>query len=87
MEIMPTNLENIGIAMSNANYSIDDGTEDRLKAGGVCCGYAAWDFFAFVWWDSKFKAMIKQYKVHVATIEADTLQGIMDIASQLYGFG
>jgi len=86
MEAVPSNLENIGVAMSNFDHAIDDGTEDRLKAGGVCCGYSAWNFFAFVWWNSKFKAMIKQYQVHVDTIEADTLQEIMDIASQRYGF-
>jgi len=87
MEAVPKNLENIGTTMSNFDHKIDHGTEDRLKAGGTYCGYAAWDFFAFVWWDDpKFKAMIKQYQVHIDTIEADTLQEIMNIASRRYGF-
>ena len=86
-ETLPDDLESIGDIMSNFGHEIDSDAEDKLKAGGVYGGYPAWNFYAYVWWDSRFKAMIKQYRVHVNTIEADSLREIMDIASQYYGAG
>ena len=86
-ETIPDGFESVGVIMSNFNEEIEDNAEGQLKAGGVYGEYPGWSFYAFVWWDSKFKAMIKQYKVHVNTISADSLQEIMDIARQYYGSG
>jgi len=87
MEQLPSGFEDIGTIMSNFDHVIDDGAEEKLKAGGVYGGYAAWNFYAEVWYDKKFEAMVKQYGVHVNTIEGDTLQEIMDTASKLCGCG
>ena len=86
MEQLPSNLIDIGTIMSNFDHVIDDGAEEKLKAGGVYGGYAAWNFYACVWYDKKFKAMVKQYGVWIDTIEGDTLYEIMGIASKLYGY-
>ena len=86
METLPSSLEYIGDIMSNFDHVIDAGAEEKLKAGGVYGGYAAWNFYAEVWYDKKFKAMVKQYRVHIDTIECDTLYEIMDTASKLYGY-
>ena len=86
IETLPSGFEDIGAIMSNFDHVIDDDAEEKLKAGGVYGGYAAWNFYAVVWYDKKFKAMIKQYRAHVNTIKGDSLQEIMDAASGLYGY-
>ena len=85
-EVLPDNLEDIGHIMTNFDHTIEPDAEDRLKVGGVYGGYPGWHFYALVWWDAPlFKAMVKQYRTHVNTIEAESLQGIMDIACEYYG--
>ena len=84
-EKLPEGLINIGEIMSNFDHSIKDESEEKLKNGGVCGGYAAWNFHASVWYDGKFKAKIMQFGSHTNTIESDSLQGIMDHACEYYG--
>ena len=86
-EKVPEGFEPIGCIMSNFDHTINEDAEEKLKAGKVFGEYTAWNFFAFVWWDGKFKAMIKQYIAHVNTLESNTLQGIMDEACKYYGRG
>jgi len=86
MEKRPTDLVYIGDIMSNFNHEIENDAEEKLKAGGVYGAYPAWNFHSTVWFDSKkFKCQIKQYRVHVDTIEADSLSEIMEKASAIYG--
>lgn len=86
MEKLPNDLEELGTIMSNFDHEIENAAEEKLKAGGVFGEYTAWNFWAAVWWDgNKFKAMIKQYRSHVNTLENDSLQGIMNEACEYYG--
>ncbi len=84
-ENLPEGLKSIGTIMSNFDRGIEADAQEQLKAGGVYGEYTAWNFWAAVWWDGEFKAMIKQYCNHVNTLASDTLQGIMDEASEYYG--
>jgi len=84
-ESLPEGLESIGTIMSNFDHVIEDGAEEKLKASAVYGEYTAWNFWAAVWWDGEFKAMIKQYRNHTNTLVSDTLQDIMDEASEYYG--
>jgi hypothetical protein len=88
MKTVPEGLESIGIIMSNFDHEIEPGAEDRLKTTDVFGEYSAWNFFGFVWFDKtkkQFLCMIEQYRTHVATLVAESLTEIMDIASARYG--
>jgi len=85
MEKIPNSLESLGVIMSNFDHEIKNDVEEKLKLGGVFGEYTAWNFWAGVWWDGKFKAQIQQYESHVSTLENDSLQGIMDEACKYYG--
>lgn len=71
--------------MSNFDHEIEDGLEADLKAG-MRSEYYAVNFFGRLWYeDGHFYCMVKRYHVHVATIKAETLQQIMDSASEMWG--
>lgn len=87
MKTLPDDFEHVGVLMSNFDGEIEEGAEEKLKAGSTWGEYTALNFWAAVWWDgSKFQAMIKQFHAHIDTIEADSLREIMDEASDKYGW-
>ena len=72
--------------MSNFDHTIDDAAERLLKQNKVYSGYPAWNFHGDVWFeDGKFYCEIWQYHNHVNTVEASTLQEIMDTCCEFYG--
>ncbi len=88
-ETLPKDLESLGTIMSNIDHEIEDNAEEKLRTGKFWGEYTAWNFWAAIWFEeaiNKFKAMIKQYRVHVATITGDDLSEIMELASEEYGY-
>lgn len=79
-------MEYLGSVMSNFDHKIEEGFEEKLKAGKFYGSYPAQNFHGTVWFNGCFKCGIMQYRVHVATIEGETLQEIMDDACSKYGF-
>lgn len=86
MKKLPEGLEFLDTVMTNCDHTIEPGTEEKLKAGGCCGGYAAWNFYGHVWWENgQFHCMVEQYRSHVATLSADSLAEIMEQACELFG--
>ena len=85
MKEVPEGLVESEHGMSNFDHAIDDGMAEDLVAGKVGY-YAGWNFHGTVWFaGGKFYCMVRCYQVHVATVEADTLDGIMDEVSSRWG--
>ena len=79
-------LPNIGDVMSNFDHEVDAEQAARLREGDCIGQYPAWNFFGYVWFeDGEFHCMVKQYRVHVATLSASTLEELMEDASNRYG--
>jgi len=73
--------------MSNCDHQIDRKIEALLKENHYYAGYSAWNFYGYVWYTGdKFKCVIAQYHNHVATLEANTLEEIMEEASSRWGY-
>lgn len=87
MKTIPNDFEESDVVvMTNCDHSIEDGAEEILKNNKVAYEYTGWDFFGLVWWEKpKFYCLVKQYKNHVDTIEADSLEGIMSLVSERFG--
>ena len=87
MEDRPEGLIDIGESvMSNFDHQIDLGIAKKLKDGKYYSGYPAYNFHGTVWYDNgKWKCKIKRYRIHIDTIIADTLEEIMNEASEKYG--
>lgn len=86
-ETLPLDFEYIGDVMSNYDHEIEEGAEEKLRSGKFYGDYVAWDFHARVWFDGKnFKAMVKRYRVHVGTVTSPTLNAIMELASNEWGY-
>lgn len=82
--------EFVGDAMSNCDHQVDEAVRVLLVSAGLGSwgSYTAWNFFGRVWWDQerfRFRCLVQQYRVPVAVIEGETLQEIMDVASELFG--
>ena len=75
--------------MSNFDHVIPVGLDKKLKSGNFCCDYSAWNFCGTVFYNREkemFQCEVMRYCVHVDTITSQTLQGIMEIASEKYGY-
>lgn len=72
--------------MSNFDHVIEKDIEEKLREGNCYAGYPAWNFHGTVMYkDNKFICEIKRYGCLIDTIEAETLEGIMEEASNRYG--
>ena len=82
----PNNLVCLGEVMSNFNHKIEEGAERLLKRHEIFGYYPARNFFGEVWYaEGKFRCQIDQYHKHINTIEEESLEKIMEKASDLYG--
>ena len=73
--------------MSNGDHEINHEVERLIKGGTHWSDYPGWNFCGYVWFaDGKFKCQINHCHRHVATLEAETLQEIMDEASLTWGY-
>lgn len=74
--------------MSNFDHSVDDGLADDLKAG-MRAAHSAWNFNGQVWWDPDeefFKEDVWVYHAKVATRSAPTLEDLMRVVSDEFGW-
>ena len=79
-------LDNLG--MSNFDHSIDEGLEKALQKGKCYAQYAGWNFCGEVYWGKKeqiYICEVSRYNIWVDTIQADTLEEIMEKVSEKYG--
>jgi len=81
------NLIQFNDVMSNFDHAIEKDIEEKLKEGNCYAGYAAWDFHGDVMFkDNKFICEIWRYHCLVDIIEAETLEEIMEEASDKWGY-
>jgi hypothetical protein len=74
--------------MTNFDHSIDDGLADDLKAG-LRARHSAWNFNGQVWWDPDeqvFREEVWQYHAVVATRSALTLEDLMRVVNDEFGW-
>lgn len=85
---MPKDLGSVGRIMSNFSHEVDSGAEERLRTTkGISGQYTAKNFFGCIWYaKEKFWCEIWQYHEHINTLEANSLERIMELASDQYGW-
>jgi hypothetical protein len=85
MTVLPDDLEEVE-GVSNFDGIVPDGLEEKLRTGKVWCAHPAWDHWGAIWFaDGKFHEMVKQYRVHVATVSGDTLREVLDEVNERFG--
>lgn len=75
-------------SMSNFDHSVDDGLEDDLRAG-MRGTHSAWNFNGQVWYDPDeqvFKEDVWVYHVKQATLSAPTLENLMRVVNDEFGW-
>jgi hypothetical protein len=90
MELLNCNKDDreyLGEVMSNFDHSIDKKIETQLKNKLSYADYPGWDFHGTVWYENDmFHCKVMQYRCHVDTISAETLDEIMEEVSDKYGY-
>jgi hypothetical protein len=74
--------------MTNYDRSIDEGLADDLRAG-MRAFHSAWDFNGQVWYDPDedvFKEDVWVYHAKVATRSAATLEDLMQVVNDEFGW-
>lgn len=84
----PDDYAEISEGMSNFDFSVDDGCEDRLRSERVFCRYAGWNFNGRVWLNAEgsFSCQVWVYGSPVATVQAGTLADLMTEVSDEWGY-
>lgn len=75
--------------VSNLDHIINEQIADKLRSGNCWAGYPAMGFFGEVWFDLEddlFKCFIRRLGTFPGTIVAETLQEIIDVACEKYGY-
>ncbi len=81
-------MEYCGLNMTNCDHTIDDGLAEALmtKPGEVYGKYPGWDFYAHVYYlDDKFHAEIMVYHCVKGIVSSESLEGLMESVSNIYG--
>lgn len=84
-------MENVGedggqTGMSNCDFTVGEGVEEGLRAG-KWTRYAGWNFNGLCWFaDGQFHCQPWTYHVPQAVISADTIKGLMEAVSDVYGY-
>lgn len=75
------------LSMSNYDHHIDPGMSDVLKSGSVRGQHFGWNFCGEVWWDSgQFCERVARNGVHVGTYCAPTLESLMSVVNDAWGW-
>jgi hypothetical protein len=86
----PEDYEEIGYpgGMSNFDFEVAEGIEDRLRAERVYTHYAGRDFNGRVWFDAEgaFSCQVWCYGTARATVRAETLHDLMHEVSREWGY-
>lgn len=73
--------------MSNYDHQIASGVAVKLKESKVYGSYPAWDFNGIVWYaDEQFHCEVWVYHAPVKVISAGTLEEIMKLCSDEFGY-
>jgi len=74
--------------LSNLDFEVKPGIEDRLRTERVYTLYAGWNFNGKVWFDAEgsFSCQVWCYHQPVATVRADTLHDLMHEVSDKWGY-
>ena len=79
-----TNMQDV---MSNYDRQIKSGSETKLKEGKVYGIYPAWDFNGIVWYaDEQFHCEVWVYNSPRTVISAATLEELMELCSDKFGY-
>ena len=72
--------------MSNFNHTIDKKIAKSIKNKKLVAQYAGWNFCGWVWWQAnQWNCEIWRYHSYIETINANTLEEIMDEVCETYG--
>ena len=85
--IMPA--EEIVLGMTNFDHTIDDGFAEALQAqpNRVFGRHSGWNFNGMVWWNgTQFVEAVFQYHVLEKVLTAPTLEELMIVVSEEYGW-
>ena len=83
---LPSGLEEFNDEYSNFDHVMPDGAEEVLRTGKVSMTHPGWDHYGTIWYaDGQFHEAVMRYRAHVATISADTLQGVINGVNEKYG--
>lgn len=75
------------LGMTNCDHSIDKGFGDILKDGGYFGRHAGWNFNGLVWFQAgQFHEEVWVYRVYQETVSAKTLEELMCVVSNKYGW-
>lgn len=90
-------MEQLDLGMSNEDHSIDPGLEEALrdKPSKVLGTYIGWNFYGYVWHDADTNQFVCQVWTYNSTskfrpkeeVTADSLEEIMELVSEEYGYG
>lgn len=81
-------MEQLGMSMSNADHTIDDGLEEALRENtNAYAAYYGWNFCGYVYFDGKqFACEVWTHNSPRETISADTLPKLMQEVCNEYGY-
>lgn len=74
--------------LSNFDFQVHDGIEERLRTEHVWTRYAGWNFNGRVWFNAEgsFSCQVWVYGSPVATVQAETLHDLMHEVSDEWGY-
>lgn len=73
--------------MSNHEFTVDAGVEERLLTEEVWTTYTGWNFCGYVWHkDDSFWCQVWVYGSPRETMRAPTLEALMHAVSAEYGY-
>jgi hypothetical protein len=76
-----------GSLMTNLNGTIDRNKEREIRAGGCCGQHAARDFCGEVWFQGgQYHEEVWRHHVHIDTLSADTLEDLMQLVNDKWGW-
>jgi len=80
-------MEDIGEVMTNYDHSIDQEVAKKLQqSSSVKARYSAWGFCGYVIWNGKkWLCDVMRHHQNVEVMEVDTLEELMEKASEKYG--
>jgi len=73
--------------MTNFDHTIDNEVAGILMEKPFYAQYSGWNFCGYVWWDDGMWACeVMQYNATMEVVRAETLDEVMEIVSDRYGY-
>lgn len=84
---MPSGMPEASCGYSNFDYLWDDGGRDAVNSGEFFARHAAWNFNGCIWKDlDGYHEEVWVYHQHVATVDAETLDDLIEKVNSEYGY-